>query len=116
MWWVGCGGGWWADYKAPVLLRPINGREQGLGESKGIFSAPLVEPRCCGLVKPSGLREEVTALAILEKIKVQKLAPPHSKDVDPFRAKGGIPMAPPFKASDLWADSPTLILCLRRPG
>jgi hypothetical protein len=99
-----------------VLLRFGSGREQGQGASKGIFSAPAAEPRFCGLVKLGGLREEVTSLAVLEKIMVQKLAPAHSKGVIPFRSKGAIPMAPPSKASDLWADSPTIILCLRRPG
>ncbi|KAG0615394.1 hypothetical protein M758_5G037900 [Ceratodon purpureus] len=101
---------------AAVLLRPTSGREQGRSESKGIFSAPAVEPRFCGLVKARGLLEEVTSLAILEKIMVQKLAPAHTKGVKPFRSKDRIPMAPPFKASDLWAESPTIILCLRRPG
>lgn len=99
-----------------MLLRPASGREQGRAESKGIFSASAAEPRFCGLVKPSGLRAEVTPLAMLERIALQKLAPADIKGMNPFRSKGGIPIAAASKASDLWAESPTLLLCLRRPG
>lgn len=105
-----------------MLLRPTSTGSAAAGAgadevmSKGIFSSPAAEPRCCGLVRPCGVRDEVTALSILEKIEVQKLAPPHSKAVNPFRGKGAITLPPPFKASDLWAQKPTLILCLRRPG
>jgi len=81
-----------------------------------VFSAPAAEPRCCGLVRPAGLKDEVTSLGMLEKIMVQKLAPAHSKGVNPFRGNAAIALMPPFKASDLWAEQPTLILCLRRPG
>lgn len=104
------------EFQAPLLLKPTSGQAEQV-VSKGIFSALAAEPRCCGLVRPRGLRDEVTSLAILEKIMVQKLAPAHCKVVDSFRgSKAPIPLPPPFKASDLWAEQPTLILCLRRPG
>lgn len=102
-----------AGFKAPVVLRPVGGQPPA---SKGMFSAPAVQPRLCGLVRPGGIKEEVTPLPVLEKIRVQKLTDAHTKGNNPFKRKGSIPMLAPIKASDFWADKPTLILCLRRPG
>lgn len=102
------------ESKTPVVLQPTS--TQPPPSSKGIFSAPSATPRLCGLVKPGGLKEEVSSLGTLENIMVQKIAPQHSKGVNPFNNKGPIQLPPPSKASELWADKPTLILCLRRPG
>jgi len=81
-----------------------------------IFSAPSVTPRLCGLLQPGGLKEEVSSLGSLENIMIRKIAPQHSKGVNPFAGKGPIHMPEPTRASELWAEKPTLILCLRRPG
>ncbi|KAG0621536.1 hypothetical protein M758_3G027500 [Ceratodon purpureus] len=105
------------EFRAPVLLNgPFSGPTPPV-VSKGIFSAPAVEPRLCGLVRGSGIREEVTPLSILEKIMIQKLTPAYRKGFNPFK-KGApaSPLPPPTKASDLWAEKATLILVLRRPG
>jgi hypothetical protein len=102
-----------SGFKAPVVLRPVGGQPPA---SKGMFSAPAVQPRLCGLVRPGGIKEEVTPLPVLEKIMVQKLTDAHSKGNNPFKRKGPISIPAPSRASDLWADKPTLILCLRRPG
>jgi hypothetical protein len=96
-----------------VVLRPVGGQPPA---SKGMFSAPAVQPRLCGLVRPGGIKEEVTPLPVLDKIMVQKLTDAHSKGNNPFKRKGPISIPAPSRASDLWADKPTLILCLRRPG
>ncbi|XP_024375270.1 uncharacterized protein [Physcomitrium patens] len=102
------------EYEAPVIMAPMSAQPPVI--TKGIFSAPEAETRLCGLVKLGGMKQEVTPLSTLEKILVQKLAPQHRKGVNPFRGKGPIQLSSPFKASELWADKPTLILCLRRPG
>lgn len=102
------------EHKPPVIVRPMT--SQAPPASHAIFSAPKVEPRLCGLVKLGVMKEEVTPLSALENIMIQKLAPQHSKGVNPFKGKEPIQLAAPFKASQLWAEKPTLILCLRRPG
>lgn len=101
------------ESKPPVLLEPTSTQPP---PSKGIFSAPSVAPRLCGLVKPGGIKEEVSSLGILDKIMIQKIAPQHSKGVNPFNNKGPIELPAPSRAADLWAEKPTLIMCLRRPG
>jgi hypothetical protein len=85
--------------------------------SKGMFSAPAVEPRLCGLLRTGPMNEEVTPLSVLEKVMVQKLTPAYRKGFNPFKKRApSSPLPPPTKASDLWAEQATLLLILRRPG
>jgi hypothetical protein len=68
----------------------------------------------CGIGTGNDWGKGMTKLSVLENIVLRKLAPVHKAgtDADLQRMK----MTPPFKASELWADKPTLIFCLRRPG
>jgi hypothetical protein len=103
-----------SGFKSPVVLRPVGGPAT---VSKGIFSAAPVTPRFCGLAMPGPIREEVTQLPVLEKIMIRKLTPAYVKGNNPFKKSSApIKLPPPTRASELWADQPTLILCLRRPG
>jgi hypothetical protein len=103
-----------SGFKSPVVLRPVGGPAT---VSKGIFSAAPVTPRFCGLVMPGSISEEVTQLPVLEKVMIRKLAPAYVKGNNPFKKSSApIKLPPPTRASELWADQPTLILCLRRPG
>jgi hypothetical protein len=103
-----------SGFQEPVVLRKIAGAATA---SKGIYSAaPNNSAHCCGLLSPHLGSEEVTPLSVLEKIMIQKLTPEHKKGNNPFKASQPIKLPPPSKASELWANQPTLILCLRRPG
>ncbi|CAM6064829.1 unnamed protein product [Sphagnum tenellum] len=103
-----------SGFQDPVVLRKIAGAPI---DSKGIYSArPNNSAHCCGLLSPHLGSEEVTPLSVLEKIKIQILTPEHKKGNNPFKASQPIKLPPPSKASELWANQPTLILCLRRPG
>jgi hypothetical protein len=103
-----------SGFQDPVVLRKIEGAATA---SKGIYSAgPNNSAHCCGLLSPHIGPEEVTPLSVLEKIMIQKLTPEHKKGNNPFKASQPIKLPPPSKASELWANQPTLILCLRRPG
>jgi hypothetical protein len=103
-----------SGFQEPVVLRKIAGAPTA---SKGIYSAaPNTSAHCCGMLSPHLGPEEVTPLSVLEKIMIQKLTPEHKKGNNPFKASQPIKLPPPSKASELWANQPTLILCLRRPG
>ncbi|CAM6017903.1 unnamed protein product [Sphagnum balticum] len=103
-----------SGFQEPVVLRKIAGAATA---SKGIYSAPPNNSaHCCGLLSPHLGSEEVTPLSVLEKIMIQKLTPEHKKGNNPFKASQPIKLPPPSKASELWANQPALILCLRRPG
>lgn len=103
--------------KSPVVLKgPFSGQAPS-SNSRGIFSAPEVPPRLCGILRDKGVKEEMTPLSVLEKIMVQKVTPVYTKGANPFKNKGSLnPLPAPVKASELWAEKPTIILCLRRPG
>jgi hypothetical protein len=103
-----------SGFQEPVVLRKIAGAATA---SKGIYSAaPNTSTHFCGMLSPHFGPEEVTPLSVLEKIMIQKLTPEHKKGNNPFKASQPIKLPPPSKASELWANQPTLILCLRRPG
>ena len=100
-----------------LVYGPFTGPAPAVAASKGIFSAPEVPPRLCGLLRTGAMNEEVTPLSVLETIMIQKLTSEYRKGFNPFK-KGApsTPLPPPSKASDLWAQKATLILILRRPG
>ncbi|CAM6041089.1 unnamed protein product [Sphagnum compactum] len=103
-----------SGFQEPVVLRKIAGAATA---SRGIYSAaPNNSAHCCGMLSPHVGSEEVTPLSVLEKIMIQKITPEHKKGDNPFKASQPIKLPPPSKASELWANQPTLILCLRRPG
>jgi hypothetical protein len=103
-----------SGFQEPVVLRKIAGPATA---SKGIYSAaPNNSAHCCGFLSPHLGSEEVTPLSVLEKIMIQKLTPEHKKGNNPFKSSQPIKLPPPSKASELWANQPALILCLRRPG
>jgi hypothetical protein len=103
-----------SGFQEPVVLRKIAGAATA---SRGIYSAPPNNSaHCCGLLSSHLVSEEVTPLSVLEKIMIQKVTPEHKKGNNPFKASQPITLPPPSKASELWANQPTLILCLRRPG
>ncbi|XP_026662604.2 uncharacterized protein LOC103712748 [Phoenix dactylifera] len=79
---------------------------------KGIVAAEPAEPRLCGWIQPPPIVEQVAPYSSIENISVQKLTPEY---------KGGMARlvttkAPPMKASELWKQKPTILLCVRRPG
>jgi hypothetical protein len=79
---------------------------------KGIVSAGPADSRACGCVKPPPVVDKVAPYSALENISVQKLTPEYKIGMEGLlKAK-----APPMKASELWRDRPTLLLCIRRPG
>ncbi|CAK9257300.1 unnamed protein product [Sphagnum jensenii] len=103
-----------SGFQDPVVLRKIAGAPTA---RKGIYSAgPTNSAHCCAMPSPYLGPEEVTPLSVLEKIMIQKLTPEHKNGNNPFKASQPIKLPPPSKASELWANQPTLILCLRRPG
>ncbi|CAM6017906.1 unnamed protein product [Sphagnum balticum] len=103
-----------SGFQEPVVLRKI---ASATTAKKGIYSAaPNKSVHFCGMLSPHFGSEEVTPLSVLEKIMIQKLTPEHKKGNNPFKASQPMKLPPPSKASELWANQPTLILCLRRPG
>jgi hypothetical protein len=103
-----------SGFQEPVVLRKI---ADAATAGNGIYSAaPNNSAHCCGFLSPHFGSEEVTPLSVLENIMIQKLTPEHKKGNNPFKASQPIKLPPPSKASELWANQPTLILCLRRPG
>ncbi|KAL4185641.1 hypothetical protein AMTRI_Chr10g6950 [Amborella trichopoda] len=79
---------------------------------KGVVAFAPAEPRCCGLVQPPPELDNVAPYSMLESISIQKLTPEYKMGMEPLvKLK-----APPMKASELWHDIPTVLLCLRRPG
>jgi hypothetical protein len=59
--------------------------------------------------------DKVAKISVLEKVSLRQLAPEHSYGVGSRTLKGSRKL-PPFKASNLWTDKPTLFFCIRRPG
>ncbi|GAU21708.1 hypothetical protein TSUD_242790 [Trifolium subterraneum] len=79
---------------------------------KGIVASEPSEPRACGCVKPPQVSDQVASYGSIENISVQKLTPEYKIGMEPLvKIK-----TPPFKASELWRDKPTVFFCLRRPG
>ncbi|KAI3817132.1 hypothetical protein L1987_10921 [Smallanthus sonchifolius] len=79
---------------------------------KGIVTALPDEPRACGCIQPPPIVDDVAPYSSIENISVQKLTPEHKIGMERLvKSK-----APPMRASDLWWEKPSLILCIRRPG
>ena len=98
-----------AGFQMPKVIRPVGGQ--------AVYSTTPESTRCFGLVKSKVGKEEVTPLEVLERIMIQKITPAHSKGANPFKNKPGpIRLPKPTRACELWAEVPTVILCLRRPG
>lgn len=79
---------------------------------KGTVAAEPAEPRLCGCVQPPPIVEHVAPYSSIENISVQKLTPEYKVGMGRLVTT----KAPPMKASELWKEKPTLLLCLRRPG
>ncbi|PKA55833.1 Thioredoxin-like protein AAED1, chloroplastic [Apostasia shenzhenica] len=79
---------------------------------KGIVAAKSTEPRLCGCIKPPPIVDDVVPFSVLGNIPVQKLTPEYKVGVEHFLAA----KAPAMKASELWVEKPTVLLCIRRPG
>lgn len=93
----------------PKVIRPVG--------SQAVYSTTPESTRCFGLVKSKVGKEEVTSLEVLERIMIQKVTSAHTRGNNPFKNKSGpIRLPKPTRASELWAEVPTVILCLRRPG
>ncbi|KAI7742759.1 hypothetical protein M8C21_021132 [Ambrosia artemisiifolia] len=79
---------------------------------KGIVASLPDEPRACGCVQPPPIVDDVAPYPSIENISVQKLTPEYKIGMERLvKSK-----APPMRASDLWRDKPSLLLCIRRPG
>ncbi|KAL8218573.1 hypothetical protein R6Q57_021946 [Mikania cordata] len=79
---------------------------------KGIVAALPDEPRACGCIQPPPVVDDVARYSSIENISVQKLSPEYKIGMERLvKSK-----APPMRASDLWLDKPSLLLCIRRPG
>ncbi|XP_076909839.1 uncharacterized protein LOC143567259 [Bidens hawaiensis] len=79
---------------------------------KGIVAALPDEPRACGCIQPPPIVDNVAPYSSIENISVQKLTPEYKIGMERLvKSK-----APPMRASDLWRERPTLLLCIRRPG
>ncbi|KAK1416197.1 hypothetical protein QVD17_31986 [Tagetes erecta] len=79
---------------------------------KGIVAALPDEPRACGCIQPPPIVDDVAPYSSLENISVQKLTPEYKIGMERLvKSK-----APPMRASDLWREKPSLLLCIRRPG
>ncbi|KAL4185639.1 hypothetical protein AMTRI_Chr10g6940 [Amborella trichopoda] len=79
---------------------------------KGIVAFAPAEPRCCGLVRPPPELDNVAPYSMIESISIQKLTPEYKTGMESLVKLKTRPM----KASELWHDRPTVLLCLRRPG
>ncbi|KAM0942599.1 putative alkyl hydroperoxide reductase subunit C/ Thiol specific antioxidant [Dioscorea sansibarensis] len=79
---------------------------------KGVVAAEPAEPRLCGCVQPPPIADDVAPYGSIENISVQKLAPEYKVSMERLV----LAKAPPMKASDLWRNKPTILLCVRRPG
>ncbi|KAJ0763841.1 putative peroxiredoxin-like 2A/B/C, Thioredoxin-like superfamily [Helianthus annuus] len=79
---------------------------------KGIVAALPDEPRACGCIQPPPIVDDAAPYSSIENISVQKLTPEYKIGMERLvKSK-----APPMRASDLWRDKPSLLLCIRRPG
>ncbi|XP_039141792.1 uncharacterized protein LOC120279025 [Dioscorea cayenensis subsp. rotundata] len=79
---------------------------------KGVVAAEPAEPWLCGCIQPPPIADDVAPYGSIENISVQKLAPEYKVGMERLV----IAKAPPMKASDLWRNKPTILLCIRRPG
>ncbi|XP_020579941.1 uncharacterized protein LOC110024362 [Phalaenopsis equestris] len=79
---------------------------------KGIVASKPVEPRLFGCMQPPHIVEDVASHSTLGNIAVQKLTPEYKVGVQRLLET----KAPPMKASDLWSEKATILLCIRRPG
>ncbi|GLJ14439.1 hypothetical protein SUGI_0233480 [Cryptomeria japonica] len=93
---------------------PPTSDEKGIA-MRGIVAAAPTDPRCCGLVKPPYLGEDVVPYTMIEGISVKKLTPDYKVGMEAW-AIGELKTPPPMKAGDLWLDKPAVVLCIRRPG
>ncbi|KAG0464468.1 hypothetical protein HPP92_020537 [Vanilla planifolia] len=79
---------------------------------KGTVAAVPSETRLCGCIQPTPIVNDVAPYSSIEKVSLQKLTPEYKVGAQHLvKTK-----APPVKASDLWAEKPTVLLCIRRPG
>ncbi|KAK8933867.1 hypothetical protein KSP39_PZI015992 [Platanthera zijinensis] len=78
---------------------------------KGIVASNPADSRLCGCFQPPPVVGDVAPHSSVENISVQKLAPLYKAGACLLEAK-----SPPMKASDLWKDKSTILLCIRRPG
>ncbi|XXG79992.1 hypothetical protein AAC387_Pa09g0953 [Persea americana] len=102
-----------ASYEASALDQSI--AEIRIKEGhvfKGIVASEPAEARLCGFVQPPPIVENVVPYYSIENISVQKLAPEYKIGMDPLAKL----KTPPMKASDLWHNKPSVLLCIRRPG
>ncbi|KAK1419799.1 hypothetical protein QVD17_29149 [Tagetes erecta] len=79
---------------------------------KGIVAPSLDESRACGCVQPPPIVDDVAPYSSIENISVQKLTPEYKMEME----RVVISKATPMRASDLWRDKPSILLCIRRPG
>lgn len=79
---------------------------------KGIVAAEPADPRLCGCIQPPPVVEDVAPYSAIENIAVQKLTPEYKVGMERLVTT----KSPPMKASDLWKQKPTILLCVRRPG
>ncbi|KAG9133521.1 hypothetical protein Leryth_019446 [Lithospermum erythrorhizon] len=79
---------------------------------KGKVASMPAEARACGCIKPPPVVDEVAPYSAIENISVQRLTPEYKVGTERLvKTK-----APPMKASEIWHDKPTVLLCIRRPG
>ncbi|KAK8916532.1 hypothetical protein KSP39_PZI023078 [Platanthera zijinensis] len=78
---------------------------------KGIVASNPADSRLCGCFQPPPVVGDVAPHSSVENISVQKLAPLYKAGACLLEAK-----SPPMRASDLWKDKSTILLCIRRPG
>ncbi|KAF9623590.1 hypothetical protein IFM89_003380 [Coptis chinensis] len=107
--------------RSPLRNNPSNGSlELSISEMKireghifkGIVAAEPSEPRLCGCVQPLPIVDDVAPYPVIENISIQKLTPEYKVGMERLvKTK-----TPPMKASELWRDKPTVLLCIRCPG
>lgn len=78
---------------------------------KGIVASNPADSRLCGCIQPPPIVDDVAPYSSVENISVQKLAPMYRAGECLLETK-----SPPLKASELWKDKATVLLCIRRPG
>ncbi|PKU76483.1 uncharacterized protein LOC110099495 isoform X1 [Dendrobium catenatum] len=79
---------------------------------KGIVASKPAYPRLCGWIQPPPIVNDVASHSSIANISVQKLTPEYKAGVQRLLEN----KAPPMKASDLWSNKATVLLCIRRPG
>jgi hypothetical protein len=103
------------EYEENSISPPSRAASASQAPVKGIEAQLPVEPRLCGLIKPSRRTNDIIPLSTSKEIYVQRITPEHKKGADRW-GEGGLKLPPPIKVAELWSQKTTVLLCLRRPG